>query len=292
MPTQRRIVFGNLDSNPRDESRCFRIPRQHSALSKQLRAVLSNPDRKLPKPRVIAPISEDIAAGKNTYAYDAHTYHTKVPPQGIQSVIEHYADPGEFVLDPFCGSGMTGLAATACGRNVILSDLSPAAVFIAYNFLTPIDPVRFMRIVDEILERLLDEEFLLYGTVCRNCGRTVRQEYTVWSYGLQCSECRCEFLLWDVARLIGPTVRDSKIKSEIQCPHCAARLEKRLLRRTKLYPVEIGYKCCGSQQKEDTASPSATDLKRLSAIEEAGIPENLWYPRNSLPNGINTRQAI
>jgi len=30
-----------------------------------------------------APFAGEIRAGKNTYVYDAHTYHTKVPPEGI-----------------------------------------------------------------------------------------------------------------------------------------------------------------------------------------------------------------
>ena len=55
--------------------------------------------------------SGNIRAGKNTYVYDAHTYHTKVPPAGIAKLIEYYTKPGQVVLDPFCGSGMTGIAA-------------------------------------------------------------------------------------------------------------------------------------------------------------------------------------
>ena len=33
---------------------------------------------------VDVPNIETIVAGKNTYVYDAHTYHTKVPPEGIE----------------------------------------------------------------------------------------------------------------------------------------------------------------------------------------------------------------
>src|SRR5690606_34401148 len=51
-------------------------------------------------------VEKEISAGKNTYTYDAHTYHTKVPPQGIASVISSYLPSGGLVLDPFAGSGM------------------------------------------------------------------------------------------------------------------------------------------------------------------------------------------
>jgi len=63
-----------------------------------------------------APFTGEIRAGKNTYVYDAHTYHTKVPPGGIVQLIEYYTKPGDTVLDPFCGSGMTGVAAAPLGR--------------------------------------------------------------------------------------------------------------------------------------------------------------------------------
>lgn len=97
-------------------------------------------DLERPVKEVVEPYSGSIAAGKNTYVYDAHTYHTKVPPEGIEPLIEHYTRPGDVVLDPFCGSGMTGVAAIQTERKVLLSDLSPAAAFIAYNLNTPVDP--------------------------------------------------------------------------------------------------------------------------------------------------------
>ena len=35
------------------------------------------------------PFAGGISAGKNTYTYDAHTYHTKVPPQGISELLSY-----------------------------------------------------------------------------------------------------------------------------------------------------------------------------------------------------------
>src|SRR5438874_2799738 len=96
------------------------------------------------------PLEGAIRAGKNTYVYDAHTYHTKVPPSGIAQLIEYYTKPGDVVLDPFCGSGMTGVAAAPLGRRVLLSDISPAAVFIARHLNSPIDSREYMNAVREI----------------------------------------------------------------------------------------------------------------------------------------------
>ena len=81
-----------------------------------------------------------VAGGRNSALYSAHSYHTKVPPEAITPFIEYYTKPGDVVLDPFCGSGMTGVAAALAGRRAILNDLSPAAVHLAWNHTRPCDP--------------------------------------------------------------------------------------------------------------------------------------------------------
>jgi hypothetical protein len=110
-----------------------------------------------------------------TDLHNAHSYHTKVPHKAIMRYILHYTDPGDIVLDGFCGTGMTGVAAQLCGdkrqsnrwatawiekgviwegdkaisrlgaRKAVLNDLSPAATFIAYNYNTPVDASAFER---------------------------------------------------------------------------------------------------------------------------------------------------
>src|SRR5437867_10482034 len=126
---------------------------------------------------VATPYNSDIRAGKNTYVYDAHTYHTKVPPGGIAQLIEYYMKPGDLILDPFCGSGMTGVAAAPLGRGVLLSDISPAAVFIARHLNSPIDSRRYMMAVREVLADAQELEARLYNTDCRSCGNRVPMLY-------------------------------------------------------------------------------------------------------------------
>ena len=239
------------------------------------------------------PFSEHISAGKNTYVYDAHTYHTKVPPQGISQLIEYYTAPGDVVVDPFCGSGMTGVAALEAGRQVVLSDLSPAAAFIAKNLCTPVDHEEFMSAVDSLIHDCRDLQDELYSTECRDCGNKTHMLYTVWSYDLICSECGDQFCLWDVARDERPDVRESKIRSEFSCPHCDCTISKRGLKRAKRRPVQVGYKCCAGGRKEQTAVPNEADLRLLERVESEGLPEGLWYPTDKfIPGGVNTRQPI
>lgn len=251
--------------------------------------ILSN--GKLPK-KVDTAYPENIIAGKNSYVYDAHTYHTKVPPEGIKKLIEYYTDPGDTIFDPFCGSGMAGVAAVESNRSAILSDISPAATFIAYNLNTPVSPIKYHLMIRDVLDECRDLEKLLYSTKCRECGNDVPVLYTVWSFGLICDSCGKEFILWDVARDEKETPRDSKILSEFDCPNCHKHLAKRTLKRTKRYPVQIGYKCCGSGLKEEVHPLNSFDKDKLLWIENEGIPEELWFPQNQFPLGFNTKQPI
>jgi len=61
------------------------------------------------------PFAADVSEGKNDPIYNAHSYHTKVPHKAIMRYILHYTEPGDIVLDGFCGTGMTGVAAQLCG---------------------------------------------------------------------------------------------------------------------------------------------------------------------------------
>ena len=121
-----------------------------------------------------SPFIADIKEGKNDPIYNAHSYHTKVPPRAIIPYILHYTEPGDIVLDPFCGSGMTGVAALLCerppkelvetaqrmnpdreikagARRAILNDLSPAACHIAYNYCNPVDTDELKKVIPSFL---------------------------------------------------------------------------------------------------------------------------------------------
>jgi len=154
------------------------------------------------------PFAADVSEGKNDPIYNAHSYHTKVPHKAVMRYILHYTDPGDIVLDGFCGTGMTGVAAQLCGdkkaveslgyevdragvvserqtdgdgntkkvaisrlgaRKAALVDLSPAATFIAYNYNTPVDAKAFEREARRILKEVEKECGWMYETWHPNC---------------------------------------------------------------------------------------------------------------------------
>lgn len=235
-----------------------------------------------------SPAKNGTSAGKNTYTYDAHTYHTKVPPQGIVEFLRHYLPEGGLVLDPFGGSGMTGVAALVAGMDVIVNELSPAACFIAHNFTEQISNTDFAQSVKSVLAELTHLRRGLYTTECRECGKTTEILYTVWSYQVICPHCQIEFRLWDHCRQYGSNVREHKILSELPCPNCKSLLKKSRLSRTVAEPVMLGYKCCDKVQREHPLNE--TDIKMVQNIEANPPLANGFYPKIALPDGVNLNQ--
>lgn len=213
-----------------------------------------------------------IDAGKNTPIYNAHSYHTKVPYQGIIPYIEHYTKPGDLVLDPFCGSGMAGVAAVLCGRDAILNDLSPAAVHIARNYVTPCPYESLENAFASIKKELLRYEVSLYETTCDTCGGDAIIEYSVMTDVFACPSCGSELTVWEHGRDI-----DGKLLGHLECPSCHGRHDKNDLRWNRYEPCLVSYTCVGAcAGTRSQRSPTGHDLERLATIARSAIPG--WIP--------------
>ncbi len=218
------------------------------------------------------PYRREIVGHKGSIFYRAHSYHTKVPPEGIAEVIEHYTDPGAIVVDPFSGSGMTGIACLLTGRQAVLSDLSPAAVHIARNYVTPVDPERFAVAGRNLMEDSHTLERSLYGTECRECATAgARIEYTVWSDVHACPDCNAEMTFWDV----GLKDDRSGIRREIHCSACGGDWKKRDLTWLHSVPVLVSVSCPDCKTREQRPL-SDVEHARASGFSQSAVPH--WYP--------------
>jgi site-specific DNA-methyltransferase (adenine-specific) len=61
-----------------------------------------------------------------THPRVARGYPTEKPVPVLERLIRQASDPGELILDPFCGSGSLGQAARNLGRLALLTDVEPA----------------------------------------------------------------------------------------------------------------------------------------------------------------------
>src|SRR5580704_4662878 len=83
----------------------------------------------------IKPILTAIPAARQEDArhYGVHPYFTRRPANVVRDYIKRYSQPGDTVLDPFGGTGVTAIEAFLLGRRAIQNDLNPFANFIAQN---------------------------------------------------------------------------------------------------------------------------------------------------------------
>jgi len=195
------------------------------------------------------PFAYDVSEGKQDPIYKVHSYHTKVPPRAIVRYILHYTNPGDIVLDAFCGSGMTGVAAQLCGsidtlfkgeveaewktshrhklewgaRNAILCDLSPVATTIAANYNLPLGVDEFKKTALELIESSRQVTGYLYSSDPLNHPLN----YAVWSQIFNCPQCSAKLNFMELAFY----VKEKEVKDSFTCPTCGKELTKRDLDR-------------------------------------------------------------
>lgn len=262
------------------------------------------------------PFAVDVSEGKTDPLYKAHGYHTKVPHLAIVPSILHYTRPGDIVLDGFCGSGMTGVAAQWCGtapleyrrsleqrweeegrgkpewgvRRAILGDLSPAATFIAANYNLPFDVDAFAEAAERLLREVEEEIGWMYETLHTDGKTKGRMNYTVWSEVFSCPECAGEVVFVEEAL----DKETKRVRDEFPCPSCGVKVDKPSLERLqvarydralgksvaapKRLPVMINYNVGKTRYEK---KPDQEDLAALRRIEELELPQEV--PASELP---------
>lgn len=212
---------------------------------------------------------------KGTAAYLAHSYPTKVPPEAIEPFLLHHTRPGDLVLDPFCGSGMTGLAARRTGRRVVLNDLSVGAVHLAANAARAADGRALQAAGQRVLARIADAYDRWFGTSGRD-GRPGRIEWTLWSPSYACSRCGDLSVLWDdaVDRNTG------RVAIEWPCPTCGAIIMKRTAVQSDSLPAWLSV---SDSRGRFERAPTAEDMEQL--IRASADPLDGWVP--DVPLGPN-----
>lgn len=213
-----------------------------------------------------------VVGGRNSAFYLAHSYHTKVPPEAIQPFIEYYTKPGGVILDPFCGSGMTGVAAALTGRRAILNDLSPAAVHLAWNHTRPCDPDALAKGFAAIDARLSKRFANLYRTTHTD-GRPAVVHWTMWSTGHLCPVCSTEFVLWDAVDR-----KSGRLGKTVTCPHCKSELNRSRIEARGSRPAWIAYETEDGRRFEK--APDKADIELAMSFKREDI--RLPYPKTPI----------
>lgn len=125
-------------------------------------------------------IDYPLVARAHTPMYLMHKFWARKPHNVVAAYIRRYSKPGDVVLDPFCGSGVTAIEALRLGRKAIAVDLNPAATWVTRFTGQPaeIDSYidSFRQIEHSIKARILN----LYMTRCKRCHSKVTFHAAIW----------------------------------------------------------------------------------------------------------------
>lgn len=114
----------------------------------------------------------DINYTKSGKVFNQHQYWTKQPLEAIDYFILKYSKEGDLVLDPFCGTGMTGVSGMRLNRNVILSDISKICQHISkgYTCVYDIDETEFNNALKKVTKDI-EEYYVTQCPICENSGK-------------------------------------------------------------------------------------------------------------------------
>jgi DNA modification methylase len=250
------------------------------------------------------PYTADVSEGKNDPIYNAHSYHTKVPPKAIVKYLLHYTSINDTVLDGFSGSGMTGVACNVLNdqsslkemgfnveggdvfdgsikvgvfgqRKSILNDLSPAATNLTYNNTSTADLVEFRTEAKRLIQLAKDRFLWMFKTKDPATKNYFDVDYFVWSEISNCENCGVNLNFSEIA-----FEDDYKsFKDEVKCPNCSVEINKRNLKPqyesifdkelnevVKTPKREIILICFKNKGRKNYKRPDEEDLELLNQV--------------------------
>ncbi len=218
------------------------------------------------------PFSRNIDhASKASAVYNMHMYWVKQDPAVVRQYIEHYTDQGDIVLDAFCGSGMTGVAALSSGRNAVLGDISPACIHISRNYITPVNVSELGSAYRQVMAKALPEIEPLYRTHCHNCGYPEAQiAHTILSDVYRCPRCGKEILLGEAERW--KHMKAGEKIGKLACS-CGSEFTKDKAEFVRVEPIEIRVDCprCKTKGEKKARPLDESDWQDYINIEGGPI---------------------
>ena len=213
----------------------------------------------------------DVAfeASKATALYELHSYHQgKKPHDPIKKYIGHYTEPGNLVLDPFCGSGSTCLAALLTGREAIAIDRSPAATFIASNYCSACNVVDLTKVFEHVLATTKAEIGALYTTKSAS-GRPAEIVFQLWSQQFECPRCLNSIPVFD-ATTERVSSSSGKVVEHLCCPICMKKgvvepIDKHPVRKGVM-PVATSYICSTEKPSRRFRTHNDSNLRERDAF--------------------------
>ena len=219
---------------------------------------------------MVKPIKEGVKAKRHTPQYLMHKYFARRPYNVFNKLVDHYSDPGDIILDCFCGGGVTVSEGLALDRKVIGVDINPLATFITEMQIKQVDVDDLREYFDNFYYRC--EEKLKEYYQINISGKKANIEWIEWVYSVKCPECGETIVLSE----------DNKISSgKYKCsnPQCMSnKTEKKGVKRTNCKPfssLPIRIQYINEQGEKNTKLLTDNEVKKIQKeYSDIKLPKN------------------
>jgi DNA modification methylase len=233
----------------------------------------------------ITPLLVPIVAESHTPVYNMHRYFARRPSNVFEAIVKHFTNPGDIILDPFMGGGVTVVESLRARRKVVGVDLNPLAWFIVDNEVKNIKLQSVKKQFNKIEKIIKGDINQLYEVSCDNCKKTATTKWARWSTVLKCPLPACNQII---------VISDAKKVSagRYLCPSCNSTFRASECERLDERLIEISYHCnhCGTTANR---KPTADDDERYKNIVNKFtlMVDNgeLTYPEDNIPDGDRVR---
>jgi len=238
------------------------------------------------KPKPVKPLVAPVPAKSHTPIYKMHRYYARRPYNLFAKLVSHYSNPGDLILDPFCGGGVTLVEALRLRRKVIGIDINTLATWITRMEVEPVDldilDQRFKEWFSWIEENVRD----LYRAKCTKCNKMADAEWFEWSNVVICPYCKEQVVLAN-------TIKHSNARYECTNKECSARLKPDDCDRKpdKLISVLINCKACQNRYIRPTTIGDVRIYNSISKMEnKVAKKEKLVIPADDFPDMNSVRE--
>jgi len=233
------------------------------------------------KTKPVKPLQSPVLARSHTAIYKMHRYWARRPHNVFAHIIQHYTNPGDLILDPFCGGGVTVVESLRLRRRVVGIDINPLATWITQVEVEPVDLDELENAFNEWYQWCVEQVSPLFKAECGKCGsKDAQAEWYEWSNVVVCPDCGKEVVLAEA----------EKGKNAIYiCPHknCVGKFQPSGVKRCpdKMMLVKTRCEKC---DETDIRKPRKSDLELAGQIErdERKIvkQEKLFIPDEQIPD--------
>lgn len=223
-------------------------------------------------------IKSGFPAQSHTPVYKMHKYFARRPQNVFRELAQHYSEPGDIVLDVFCGGGVTLFEGLSIGRKIVACDVNPLAAFISRMEVTKVNKEEYLNIIAEIRRDLISFSERFYTTHDRDTGAALPVRWYEHAYQVECPFCNQVTTLSNGHK--------AKVSGWYRCENCHKEIQGVNCNRTGEALINVTYKVT-TKKTQRTVLPDEYDIESWKDSRmnfESYVKEfDLWIPDILIP---------